>query len=85
MKDAVSRILVEMMKHVWPQLWADLFQKLHDICQHGVSVVVVPFVVCCSTLSFKTAKLVFQKLHDICQYGVSVVLVPFVVSFFEAA
>ena len=45
MKDAVSRILVEMMKHVWPQLWADLFQKLHDICQHGVSVVLVPFVV----------------------------------------
>ena len=38
MKDAVSRILVELMKRVWPQLWADLFQKLYDICQHGVSV-----------------------------------------------
>ena len=55
MKDAVSRILVEMMKHVWPQLWADLFQKLHDICQHGVSVVLVPFVVSFFILFFEAA------------------------------
>ena len=61
MKDAVSRILVEMMKHVWPQLWADLFQKLHDICQHGVSVVVVPFVVCCSTLFLRQLNWCFRS------------------------
>ncbi|KAK7104837.1 exportin-5-like [Littorina saxatilis] len=36
-KDAVSRILVELMKRVWPQLWPDLFQNLNEICQHGAT------------------------------------------------
>ena len=36
MKDAVSRILVELLKRIWPQLWPDMFHTLYDICQHGV-------------------------------------------------
>ncbi|KAK7492294.1 hypothetical protein BaRGS_00016391 [Batillaria attramentaria] len=36
-KDAVSRIIVELIKRLWPQLWADLFQNLYDICQHGMT------------------------------------------------
>lgn len=36
-KDAVSRILVELIKRLWPQLWPDLFPHLSESCHHGVS------------------------------------------------
>ncbi|PVD26679.1 hypothetical protein C0Q70_14357 [Pomacea canaliculata] len=34
-KDAVSRILVELIKRLWPQLWPDLFPHLSESCHHG--------------------------------------------------
>ncbi|XP_046567749.1 LOW QUALITY PROTEIN: exportin-5-like [Haliotis rubra] len=34
-KDGVSRIMVELIKREWPQLWPSLLTELHDLCQHG--------------------------------------------------
>jgi len=37
-KDAVSRIVVEMIKREWPQQWPSLMQELGAICKLGVSI-----------------------------------------------
>ncbi|KAK6181164.1 hypothetical protein SNE40_009086 [Patella caerulea] len=34
-KDAISRIVVELMKREWPQNWQSLMTDLHNISQHG--------------------------------------------------
>ncbi|CAG5130696.1 unnamed protein product [Candidula unifasciata] len=34
-KDGVSRILVELMKREWPQLWKNLFIDFNALCQNG--------------------------------------------------
>ncbi|ESO90188.1 hypothetical protein LOTGIDRAFT_192362 [Lottia gigantea] len=34
-KDAISRIIVELMKREWPQNWPTLMTELHDAAQHG--------------------------------------------------
>ncbi|GFS26626.1 exportin-5 [Elysia marginata] len=34
-KDGVARILVELMKRVWPQLWDNLFKDFTLLCQNG--------------------------------------------------
>lgn len=34
-KDAVTRILVELMKRLWPQLWEDLFIDFTRLSEHG--------------------------------------------------
>ncbi|RUS77141.1 hypothetical protein EGW08_015097 [Elysia chlorotica] len=34
-KDGVARILVELMKRVWPQLWDNLFTDFTLLCQNG--------------------------------------------------
>jgi len=36
-KDAASRIIVELVKRDWPQLWQSLQKDLYDLCQLGVS------------------------------------------------
>lgn len=36
-KDALSRIVVEMIKREWPQQWATLLPELFDVCSKGVS------------------------------------------------
>ena len=35
-KDAVSKIVVELMKHEWPNLWPTLLADLHKLCLEGV-------------------------------------------------
>lgn len=35
-KDGVSRVLVELIKREWPQLWDNLFSDLNALCQNGV-------------------------------------------------
>lgn len=37
-KDALSRLLVEMVKREWPQQWPSLMDELHALCTMGVSV-----------------------------------------------
>ncbi|XP_054713639.1 exportin-5-like [Uloborus diversus] len=34
-KDAISRIVVEIIKREWPQQWPTLFQELNDLCLKG--------------------------------------------------
>lgn len=34
-KDALSRIIVEMIKREWPQQWTTLLAELSDACSHG--------------------------------------------------
>ncbi|XP_005099250.1 exportin-5 [Aplysia californica] len=34
-KDAVSRILVELIKREWPQLWENLFADFTQLCENG--------------------------------------------------
>ncbi|KAH9505183.1 Exportin-5 [Bulinus truncatus] len=36
-KDGVSRILVELMKREWPQLWENLFTDFTVVCQNGAT------------------------------------------------
>ena len=36
-KDALSRIVVEMVKREWPQQWPTLMQELDALCKLGVS------------------------------------------------
>ncbi|EEC10159.1 chromosome region maintenance protein 5/exportin, putative [Ixodes scapularis] len=36
-KDALSRLLVEMVKREWPQQWPSLMDELHALCTMGVS------------------------------------------------
>lgn len=36
-KDAVSRIVVEMIKREWPQQWPSLMEELDVLCTMGVS------------------------------------------------
>lgn len=35
MKDALSRVIVEMVKREWPQQWASLLAELSDACSCG--------------------------------------------------
>lgn len=35
MKDALSRIVVEMIKREWPQQWTTLLAELSDACTKG--------------------------------------------------
>lgn len=37
MKDALSRIVVEMVKREWPQQWPSLMSELSQISSHGES------------------------------------------------
>lgn len=39
-KDALSRLLVEMVKREWPQQWPSLMDELHALCTMGVSALV---------------------------------------------
>lgn len=36
-KDALSRVIVEMIKREWPQQWPTLLKELSDACTHGGS------------------------------------------------
>lgn len=35
MKDALSRVIVEMVKREWPQQWPGLLSELSDACAYG--------------------------------------------------
>ena len=35
LKDAISRIIVEMIKREWPQQWQSLLVELGDACRFG--------------------------------------------------
>lgn len=35
MKDALSRVIVEMVKREWPQQWSSLLSELSAACQNG--------------------------------------------------
>lgn len=35
MKDALSRVIVEMVKREWPQQWSSLLDELSAACQRG--------------------------------------------------
>ena len=34
-KDAVARVVVELIKREWPQQWPSLLQELDTLCGHG--------------------------------------------------
>lgn len=34
-KDALSRVVVEMVKREWPQQWPGLLGELSSVCSHG--------------------------------------------------
>lgn len=34
-KDAVSRLVVEMIKREWPQQWPGLLDELNELCSRG--------------------------------------------------
>lgn len=36
-KDALSRVIVEMIKREWPQQWSSLLAELQNACTHGGS------------------------------------------------
>ncbi|CAG2240707.1 XPO5 [Mytilus edulis] len=36
-KDVISRIIVEIIKREWPQLWPTLLADLYNLCQHGAT------------------------------------------------
>jgi exportin-5 len=36
-KDALSRVIVEMIKREWPQQWPTLLAELQAACTHGAS------------------------------------------------
>lgn len=36
-KDALSRVVVEMIKREWPQQWPTLLAELQTACKHGGS------------------------------------------------
>ena len=36
MKDAISRVVVEVIKHEWPSKWRSLLHDLFNISQRGV-------------------------------------------------
>lgn len=36
-KDALSRVVVEMIKREWPQQWPTLLAELSAACEHGES------------------------------------------------
>lgn len=36
-KDALSRIIVEMIKREWPQNWPDMLKEMEALTSHGVS------------------------------------------------
>ena len=38
-KDALSRVMVEMVKREWPQQWPTLLDELNTLCKMGVSTV----------------------------------------------
>jgi exportin-5 len=40
-KDALSRIIVEMIKQEWPQQWPEMLSELETLCQRGVSKILV--------------------------------------------
>lgn len=40
-KDVISRIIVEIIKREWPQLWPTLLADLYNLCQHGVCTVIM--------------------------------------------
>ena len=35
MRDALSRVVVEMIKREWPQQWSTLLAELNDCCTRG--------------------------------------------------
>lgn len=37
MKDALSRIIVEMIKREWPQHWPDMLKEMESLTSQGVS------------------------------------------------
>ena len=37
MKDALSRIIVEMIKREWPQHWPDMLKEMEALTSQGVS------------------------------------------------
>ncbi|GBN19580.1 Exportin-5 [Araneus ventricosus] len=38
-KDAMSRVVVELAKREWPQHWTSLMEELHNICRLGVFII----------------------------------------------
>lgn len=36
MKDAVSRVAVEIIKREWPQMWPSMLNDLYEACNKGV-------------------------------------------------